>query len=308
MKGIDVSHHQGSIDFAKVKAAGIEVVIIKATEGKTYQDPLFKEHYERAKAAGLKIGFYHFLRANASEDEANNFLNTIKGLDYDCKLVIDAEVDLGGVEATSKKIRAFADMLTSKGMEAILYTGEYFYNNKINSSVKDIPLWVAKYSSNKPKVPCYIGWQYTSSGLVSGIRGRVDMNEFAEDILLSKLNPAPQTKPSNNSIPFKKEVLLFQKACNAMGITDEEGNRLDEDGRLGTHTKAAAKKAKAVVRRGDKNPLVGVIQAILKIKIDNSYGKAPFHETYDAIGKFQKSKGLKVDYSVGPITWIELLS
>jgi hypothetical protein len=119
--------------------------------------------------------------------------------------------------------------------------------------------------------------------------------------------PSPVT-PQKNDIHFNTHVLAFQKACNAMGIADDDGNRLDEDGKLGPKTREAIKKLKAVVRRGDRSPLVGVIQSILRIKVDNSYGSAPFHETYDAIGKFQKANGLEVDYTVGPITWLELLS
>jgi GH25 family lysozyme M1 (1,4-beta-N-acetylmuramidase) len=137
IKGIDISKWQVNIDFTKVKESGIEVVIIKATEGKTYQDPNFKIYYDAAKSCGLKVGAYHFLRGNAPQDEVNNILSVISGLDFECKLVIDAEIDLGGIEATSKQVRAVADILKSKGYEVALYTGEYFYNHHLNDTVKD---------------------------------------------------------------------------------------------------------------------------------------------------------------------------
>ncbi|MGX7745844.1 peptidoglycan-binding domain-containing protein [Rhodopseudomonas parapalustris] len=120
--------------------------------------------------------------------------------------------------------------------------------------------------------------------------------------------PQPQDTNKPSKIPFRQNVLLFQQACNKVGVTDENGNRLDEDGKLGDHTKAAMKKAEAVIRRGAKNALVGVIQTILKISVDNSYGKDPYHETYDAIGNFQEAKNLKKDYTVGPKTWEALLT
>jgi GH25 family lysozyme M1 (1,4-beta-N-acetylmuramidase) len=62
MKGIDISAYQPNVDFEKVKAAGIEVVYIKATEGTSYINPYLKKHAAAAKAAGLKVGFYHFFK------------------------------------------------------------------------------------------------------------------------------------------------------------------------------------------------------------------------------------------------------
>lgn len=79
-KGIDVSHWQGDINYTKVKDAGIEIVYIKATEGQNTVDPYFSSNYEKAKAAGLKIGLYHFVRAISTDAailEAKHFVNTI---------------------------------------------------------------------------------------------------------------------------------------------------------------------------------------------------------------------------------------
>lgn len=64
MKGIDIASYQQNVDFQKVKNSGIEIVYIKATEGITYTNPLLELQYSGAMAAGLKIGFYHYLRAN----------------------------------------------------------------------------------------------------------------------------------------------------------------------------------------------------------------------------------------------------
>lgn len=319
MKGIDISHHQGSIDFAKVKASGIDIVIIKATEGKTYTDPNFQANYEGAKAAGLLVGFYHFLRGNAPGDEVDNFLNIIKGLDFDCKLVIDAEV----AEADSEQIKAFKDILVSKGYEAILYTYENFYNTKLDGSVKDIPLWIAKYSSNKPKVPSYIGWQYTSSGSVDGISGRVDMNEFTEEILLNKI---VSPKPIKKIIDSK--VLELQKILNKLKITDGKGNRLEEDGLLGNCTKDATKRlqsiagievdasagpqtmgvvneilANPVTKKGTSGIVVRYVQYRVGASIDGSFGP----KTEVAVKSWQIKNGLVPDGSVGPNSWSKLI-
>lgn len=81
--GIDVSEWQGNIDFGEVARSGIDVVYIRASEGRGYVDPYFRENYEKAKANGLRIGFYHFLTAtNVAEakEEAEFFVSNIKGL------------------------------------------------------------------------------------------------------------------------------------------------------------------------------------------------------------------------------------
>lgn len=101
MKGIDISSYQKNVDFNQVKNCGIEIVILKASEGKTWQDTTFKDKYNNAKAAGLKVGAYHFLRGNSVQDEVNNFLSMVQNLPMDCKYIIDAEVDLGGIEVNS---------------------------------------------------------------------------------------------------------------------------------------------------------------------------------------------------------------
>lgn len=181
MKGIDISNYQGNVDFEQVKNAGVEIVIIKATEGKTWQDPRFMSYYNDAKAAGLKVGAYHFLRRNAVEDEANNLLSVIRNLKLECKVIIDAEVDLGGVAATSQHIKQFYELLKSKGYDVALYTYTDFYNNNLNSTVKDIPLWIANYGS-RAGVSNYIGWQYSDKGNILGITGHVDINEFNNSI------------------------------------------------------------------------------------------------------------------------------
>ena len=80
MKGIDISNHNGNIDFLKVKKEGIEVVIIKATEGVNWIDPNLEVYYNSALKAGLAIGFYHFMSEKTSPSkQAEDFFSAIKG-------------------------------------------------------------------------------------------------------------------------------------------------------------------------------------------------------------------------------------
>lgn len=186
MKGIDISSYQTNVNFAKVKASGVEIVYIKATEGITYVSASFKLQYAQAKAAGLKVGFYHYLRANNPLLEAKHFLRSTSGLYVDCKHVIDVEVTLGQTSARiSDNVRKFADHLISQGKEVGIYTGDSFYATNLNSTVKDLGAWIAHYGVSKPNLVNYAGFQYSQSGTVSGILGGVDVNIFNSGMLLS---------------------------------------------------------------------------------------------------------------------------
>jgi N-acetylmuramoyl-L-alanine amidase len=113
-------------------------------------------------------------------------------------------------------------------------------------------------------------------------------------------NGLVQSIPKPPPAPITNKVFKLQHALNLMNITDENGNRLAEDGFIGQHTLAALKKV--VVRRGDVSPLVGWIQEQLGISVNNVYGNAPYHETFDAIMKFQMDRGLTVDARPGYYT------
>lgn len=94
MKGIDVSNHNGNINFNQVKAAGIEAVYIKATEGTTFKDSYLDTNYSNAHYAGLTTGFYHFLvGTSAPETQANSFYNAIKDKANDLIPMLDVETN-----------------------------------------------------------------------------------------------------------------------------------------------------------------------------------------------------------------------
>ena len=81
-QGIDVSSWQGTIDFTQVKNAGIDIVYMKSSEGRSYIDPYFERNYQNAKANGLKVGFYHYVTARTVEqarEQANFFASVISG-------------------------------------------------------------------------------------------------------------------------------------------------------------------------------------------------------------------------------------
>ena len=196
--GIDVSSYQGTIDFAKVKGNGITIVYIKATEGTDYVNPRLKEHYQGAKLNGLKIGFYHYLTNKSPSLQAQHFLNSIDGLVSDCKYIIDVEGKWTTEEA-SKATREFADYLISKNKEVGIYTGDYFYRDNLNSTVKNLSVWIANYGG-VVMAPKYAGHQYTDKGAVRGITGNVDMDEFNDAILLTPKVVIPVTNSKTTGI------------------------------------------------------------------------------------------------------------
>jgi len=299
VKGIDIASYQRNVDFVKVKNSGIEIVYIKATEGVTYNNPLLKSQYRGAIAAGLNIGFYHYLKANDPILEAKHFLNFIDGLLIHCKYVIDVEEILGQtVTKISSNVRLFADYLISNNKEVCIYTNDNFYKNNLNNLIKDIPLWVAHYGVRTPDAINYIGFQYSNTGKVDGINGHVDLNEFSSDIFINSIPPV-------NIV-----VKTFQHAVNlVVGLTDNNGNKLVENGIKDTHTNEVI--AKIFVTSGTHNEFVRWIQSRL-IRLGFNCGKTGADSyfgpnTLVAIRNFQSSRGLKPDGIVGPLSIRELL-
>jgi GH25 family lysozyme M1 (1,4-beta-N-acetylmuramidase) len=190
--GIDVSYYQGTIDWNKVKAAGVDFAIIRAGGryyggGGLYTDSYFVKNIKGALAAGIECGVYFFSAAiNEVEgaQEANFILNAIQGYNITGPLVIDMECKDGRTQYLTRDLRTnialtALEVLKNSGHKAMLYTGHNFYQNYLEPSrLTGYPLWIAFYTddnNNVSDVP-YSIWQYTSSGSVPGISGRVDLN------------------------------------------------------------------------------------------------------------------------------------
>lgn len=233
MKGIDVSNFQANLDFNKIDA---DICVIKATEGLTYTNPYLKQQYAKTKAKGMKVGYYHYLRANDAIQEAKHFLKAIEGLDNHCKLIIDAERE-DEAKGISARTRAFADYLISQGKEVCIYTGLSFWNNEILPNCKDIPLWVAKYGGTRPNVES-IGWQYSGTG-------EVDLNIFDNGILLNKIQGVVNVATAGNKVNVS--VLQVQMICNILKVTGKSGKTLTEDGIQGTNTTEATARLKSIL-------------------------------------------------------------
>lgn len=200
-EGVDVSNWQGYIDYAKVKNDGIDVVYIKASQGRDYKDPYFELNYENAKANGLLVGVYHFLTARSiteAEREAEFFASVISEKQIDCKLAMDFE-EFGSL--TRPEIndisKAFLERLEEiTGKETIVYSDIFNSRNTFELS-EEYPLWIAFYGEYAELEEIRSNWktwqgqQYTDDGRVSGIRGYVDKDRFTEEVLLGDSSEVP---------------------------------------------------------------------------------------------------------------------
>lgn len=193
-RGIDISEFQGEIDFKEVRRSGIEAVYIRVGAGE-YTDEYFAENYERAKAAGLKIGFYHYVTARSVEEgrrQARFFASLAAGREPDMRLAMDFEyfgsLSVSQINAISE---AYLDELTSlTRREAVIYSDLSNARNIFSRALAEkYPLWAAQYGADEPsangKWREWVGFQYTDEGRVGGIYGNVDRNIFTEGIFLS---------------------------------------------------------------------------------------------------------------------------
>ncbi len=183
--GIDVSKHNGDIDFGKVRDDDYQFVFIKASEGKTYRDDAFDRNYRGAREAGLKVGAYHFFRKNRTgSEQAENMLGAVKGKTFDLPLVIDLEDDWGNGATVSRqvaleRVMEMIGILNDKGYKVMIYTNLDGYNKYYKDLLADNDLWLCSFTSPDllPHLPHRIQ-QFSHEGEVDGIEGDVDLNVF----------------------------------------------------------------------------------------------------------------------------------
>lgn len=184
--GIDLSEHNGHIDFSKVKSAGIDFVMIREGYGsdglyKNQVDKFYAENYSGAKKAGLMVGAYHYLYAANTEEaitEAKGFLENLKGKQFEMPIVLDIEETVQSelpISTVDSIIKAFMDVCEKAGYFCALYSYESFLTNKISLSLRDkYSIWCAN-TSGTPKIKYGIH-QYSFKGTINGVNGFVDLN------------------------------------------------------------------------------------------------------------------------------------
>lgn len=197
---IDVSYVQKSIDWAKVKADGVQGAIIRCGyrgygSGKLVQDERFMEHIKGAHKAGLKVGVYFFteaITAKEGKEEAAYTLNLVRtaGIPLSYPIAVDTEYikkKKGEPEprannlSTARRtecIKAFCEGIKNQGYEPMIYGSTSWLNNQLDMSKLPYKVWCAQYYSKCEYKGDYVMWQYTSEGKINGIKGDVDLNHY----------------------------------------------------------------------------------------------------------------------------------
>lgn len=193
--GIDVSHHQKTIDWSKVKTWNghpIQFVYVKATEGATYQDNTYKYNFYEAKKHGNKVGSYHYFRTSSSvEDQFNNLIRNVKKSDQDLIPLIDVEEKRNWDSKTfHKNLKKFLVMVEKHyGKKPMIYCVNSFYNRHLSYGYKDYRFMVGRYGKNSPNMKrgAWTIWQFSESGKIDGIKKSVDIDRFQRNIKLKNI-------------------------------------------------------------------------------------------------------------------------
>lgn len=235
-RGIDVSNWSGYINWRDVREAGIEVAIIQASEGTFYRDPYLHEFYDGAKENGIKVGFYHFFNPGSSptpQEQARYFVDTIRGLDSDLKLVLDLE-QTGGLdnyEVTRQAIEFLEEVRNYSGLEVAVYTYTNFaqYNLYEGLGLSEYPLWIAQLSEEGPSPnPIwgnkYVAWQYSDTGRVRGINASTDLDLIYDGMFLDDREDIPKDQKQPQRIPGTRQEPSTQSGV--IYYTVQEGDTL----------------------------------------------------------------------------------
>lgn len=234
--GIDISKYQKGLDFSKLKKEGVKFVIIRAgytgsSDGKSkYKDKYFESFYKQAKEKNIYVGVYWYSRATTYElgrKEADYlYKNCLKGKQFEYPIAIDVEDNkyqkVAGKKAITEAILGFCEYLESKDYYTIIYASSNWFKNYIDlEKLMKYDIWLASWSSVKPKSPIAGIWQFggeTNKLRSNKIAGIICDQNYAYKDYPSIMKQKNLNGYSISSIfPFNKNLLtsminLIQKA------------------------------------------------------------------------------------------------
>lgn len=240
---IDVSIHNGAIDWSRVKESGVEGAIIRVGYGRdlTKQDDArFRENIEGAIANGLRVGAYIYSYAKDEEgarSEAAHILRLVEPYKANITLPLYLDLEESKTERGAKeRAVVFGDIIEAAGYWCGIYASEYWFKTHLNG-LNRFTKWVASWGSNngapntKPSIEgSFDLWQYTSKGKISGIRGDVDLSELLRAEIKgyvgtgepapspTPVKPEPIAAPSYIEYKIKKGDTL-SKIAKAYGVS-----------------------------------------------------------------------------------------
>ena len=191
LEGIDVSRYQGVIDWKAVaRSRKISYAYMKATEGESLVDRMYRKNIVEARQAGIRVGSYHFYRPNVNwKRQVENMLKTVKPEEQDLVPIVDIEVR--GRVNHEKFIRDLKQFISEVerfyGKKPLLYTYHNFYNKHLVGYFHGYHWMIARYREDAPTLndgTDFIMWQYTASGEIEGVRGDVDRSCIMEGFRL----------------------------------------------------------------------------------------------------------------------------
>ena len=235
MKGIDVSKHNGTIDFKKVKDSGIKFVILRIGYGGSapVKDEKFEENYRNARANGLLVGVYIYSYADTPSDitcEKEAVIKWLGGKHLDLPVFLDLEDEktskCNKVEITSF-VTEFCTYIKNKGYKAGIYANKYWLTSKINTTIfalsDDVTIWLAEWNKEVTYPGIYTIWQYTSKGNVNGIKGNVDMNYLYDESIIKNENNESSEYKGNSIVDYLKSVGIDSSYSNRKKLAKENG-------------------------------------------------------------------------------------
>ena len=316
-EGPDLSYHNGTVDIKRIRDAGYKRVGLRAGYGKNNVDQKYVTNALACFNLGVAVLLYWFSYAYTvamAAAEAGYAIAQAKKYWNKCPIAFDFEYDSvnyarkNGVVITKKLCTdmaiAFLKAVKTAGYVPVIYANKDYLNNyfdmsRITAELGQVYVWYARYTSSLSTGEFEEAdiWQYTSSGRIPGVSGKVDLNKFYTNF---EEQISVEPKPICNI-----NILDFQRAANKDGYRDADGKRLVEDGLDGPKTQYVRKqiflKAKLLILVGSTgelvkwhqrrcNEILGHNQAV-----DGKFGKASRSETLEV----QKRLGLKEDGVAG---------
>lgn len=248
LKVIDVSYHNGTIDWAKVKAAGIDGAIIRCGYGDnitSQDDKQWKRNADECTRLGIPFGTYIYSYAKTTaqaKSEAEHALRLVKGYKLSYPIYLDleeAETQSGAVE----RARIFGDIIEAAGYWCGIYCNKSWYDNYLSSLASKYTMWIARYNNTLGMSADM--WQYTSDGTVSGISGRVDMNHCYRDFPSEIVGGSSSSSTSSQSAPPGSTLdlvvgVMQGKYGNGDARKSALGSRYDEVQSMINHINSAS--------------------------------------------------------------------
>ena len=202
LKVIDVSYHNGTIDWAKVKSSGVDGAIIRCGYGSNLtaqDDKQWKRNADECTRLGIPFGTYIYSYAKTdaqARSEAEHVLRLVKGYKLSYPVYYDLE-EAGTQSGAVNRMKIFAEIIENAGYWVGVYCNKSWWDNTLKSLGDRYTKWIARYNSTLGMSGVDM-WQYTSSGSVSGISGRVDMNHCYRDFP-KEISGSSSSSPSGNS-------------------------------------------------------------------------------------------------------------